>query len=145
MSWILHVSFCLSHLSLLWVINNSHCRHKKHVQAEVTGTSKSKSNTSAPSAERLDSTNNAAASASSEDLEAVTKRRKYETDMMERKAILEADPFGREVTPKTIVCNGCDKRIQLDRRSDYYPGLWVKHRDKCLTKPHVPPKVVQAF
>lgn len=97
---------------------------------------------SAPSADWLKASQKAAAS---ESVDMVKKRRKYETDMMERKAILEADPCGRDVTPKTIICNGCDKRIQLDRRSDYYPGLWVKHRDKCLAKAQLLPKVAQAF
>lgn len=73
----------------------------------------------------------------------MVKRQKYETDVMERKAILEADPCGRNVTPKTVVCNGCDTIIKLDRRGDYYPGLWVKHRDKCLAKGHLLRKVAQ--
>ncbi|KAF9457572.1 hypothetical protein BDZ94DRAFT_200101 [Collybia nuda] len=59
------------------------------------------------------------------------KRKKYATDMVERKMLLEADEWGREATAKSIVCQGCDKRIRLDKRNDYYPGLWTKHRDKC--------------
>ncbi|KAF9457784.1 hypothetical protein BDZ94DRAFT_1272401 [Collybia nuda] len=59
------------------------------------------------------------------------KRKKYKTDMAERKAALEADEWATDVTKTSIFCKGCEKRIKLDKRNLYYPGLWTKHRDKC--------------
>ena len=50
---------------------------------------------------------------------------------LERKALLEADPYAYKVRVHWIRCRGCDKDISLDKRSEYYPGLWIKHRRKC--------------
>lgn len=57
-----------------------------------------------------------------------SKRRKGEG---ERKEDLENDEYTDDVQPTSIRCCGCDKVICLDKRSRYYPGLWVKHRGKC--------------
>jgi hypothetical protein len=50
---------------------------------------------------------------------------------MERKALLEADPYAYKVRVHWVRCRGCDNDISLDKRSEYYPGLWIKHRRKC--------------
>jgi hypothetical protein len=57
-----------------------------------------------------------------------SKRRKREG---ERKEDLENDEYTGDVRPTSVRCRGCDKVICLDKRSRYYPGLWVKHRGKC--------------
>ena len=50
---------------------------------------------------------------------------------IERRAKLEADEWAGEVQPTSVKCLACERTIKLDRRSTYYPGLWIKHRDKC--------------
>jgi len=54
-----------------------------------------------------------------------------EQKAMERKALLEADPYAYKVRVHWVRCVGCDNDISLDKRSEYYPGLWIKHRRKC--------------
>lgn len=54
-----------------------------------------------------------------------------EQKAMERKALLEADPYAYKVRVHWVRCRGCDNDISLDKRSEYYPGLWIKHRRKC--------------
>lgn len=49
----------------------------------------------------------------------------------QRKRELEGDEFTADVTVTSVTCVGCGKQISLDKRSRYYPGLWVKHRNKC--------------
>lgn len=48
-----------------------------------------------------------------------------------RRWLIERDSWGRNATSKSVECRGCEKTIKLDKRSQYYPGLWLKHRDKC--------------
>jgi hypothetical protein len=48
-----------------------------------------------------------------------------------RKEELEGDEYTEDVQPTSVRCRGCQKAISLDKRSRYYPGLWVKHRGKC--------------
>ncbi|KAG2032558.1 hypothetical protein BDR03DRAFT_747402 [Suillus americanus] len=55
------------------------------------------------------------------------KRRKED----KRKQELENDEYTEDVQPTSVRCRGCQKAISLDKRSRYYPGLWVKHRGKC--------------
>ncbi|KAG1834645.1 hypothetical protein DFJ58DRAFT_710690, partial [Suillus subalutaceus] len=55
------------------------------------------------------------------------KRRKED----QRKQELENDEYTEDVQPTSVRCRGCQKAISLDKRSRYYPGLWVKHRSKC--------------
>ncbi|KAF8553013.1 hypothetical protein OG21DRAFT_1311714 [Imleria badia] len=50
----------------------------------------------------------------------------------QRKLELEQDEYAENITTKSVVCRGCHKEISLDKRSKYYPGLWLKHRSKCL-------------
>ncbi|KAG1851570.1 hypothetical protein DFJ58DRAFT_661520 [Suillus subalutaceus] len=57
-----------------------------------------------------------------------SKQRKKEG---ERKEELENDEYTQDVQPTSVWCRGCQKAISLDKRSRYYPGLWVKHRGKC--------------
>ncbi|KAG8221160.1 hypothetical protein J3R82DRAFT_2711 [Butyriboletus roseoflavus] len=49
----------------------------------------------------------------------------------QRKLELEQDEYAKNVTTKSVVCGGCHKEISLDKRSKYYPGLWLKHKGKC--------------
>ena len=51
--------------------------------------------------------------------------------MEQRKQQLEQDEYAKNVTTNSVVCAGCNKEISLDKRSKYYPGLWLKHRRKC--------------
>ncbi|KAG1872068.1 hypothetical protein C8R48DRAFT_696668 [Suillus tomentosus] len=57
-----------------------------------------------------------------------SKRRQTED---ERKEDLENDEYTDDVQPTSVRCRGCSKIICLDKRSRYYPGLWIKHRGKC--------------
>lgn len=52
-------------------------------------------------------------------------------DETERKALIESDVWAGEVTAISVECKGCGKTVSLDKRSMYYPGLWIKHRSKC--------------
>ncbi|KIJ65370.1 hypothetical protein HYDPIDRAFT_187193 [Hydnomerulius pinastri MD-312] len=56
--------------------------------------------------------------------------RKRKTEV-QRKLELEEDQYASNVTATSVVCLGCHKEISLDKRSRYYPGLWIKHRGKC--------------
>lgn len=49
----------------------------------------------------------------------------------QRRLELEQDEYAKNITTNSVVCGGCHKEISLDKRSKYYPGLWVKHRGKC--------------
>ncbi|KIJ21186.1 hypothetical protein PAXINDRAFT_96055 [Paxillus involutus ATCC 200175] len=49
----------------------------------------------------------------------------------QRKLELEEDEYTSDVTATSVICVGCHKPISLDKRSRYYPGLWLKHRGKC--------------
>lgn len=73
-------------------------------------------------AESVSSLNNTWISAGCE-----RKRRTLE----QRKSELEQDEYAKNITSKSVVCGGCHKEISLDKRSKYYPGLWLKHRGKC--------------
>jgi hypothetical protein len=57
-----------------------------------------------------------------------SKQRKSEA---QRKQELEDDEYTDDVRPTSVRCRGCDREISLDKRSRYYPGLWMKHRGKC--------------
>jgi hypothetical protein len=52
-------------------------------------------------------------------------------DETERKALIESDVWAGQVTAISVECKGCGKTVSLDKRSMYYPGLWIKHRSKC--------------
>ncbi|KAG7094424.1 hypothetical protein E1B28_008024 [Marasmius oreades] len=63
-----------------------------------------------------------------------TRKRRDTFDREEqRKAKLVNDPWSDKsrLTPKSVFCLGCMRNIKLDRRNDYYPGLWLKHRGLC--------------
>ncbi|KAF9261316.1 hypothetical protein L218DRAFT_502421 [Marasmius fiardii PR-910] len=63
-----------------------------------------------------------------------SRKRKDTFDREEiRKAKLENDPWSDKtrLTAKSVFCLGCRRDIKLDRRNDYYPGLWLKHRGLC--------------
>ncbi len=53
-------------------------------------------------------------------------------DESERKKKLEDDPWALEVTPISVRCGACTRLVSLDKRSRFYPGLWLKHREKCM-------------
>lgn len=59
------------------------------------------------------------------------KRKKNVMDKGSRRQLIESDPWARNTTSKSVECKGCGRTIKLDKRSDYYPGLWHKHRNKC--------------
>ncbi|KAF9489290.1 hypothetical protein BDN71DRAFT_1456296 [Pleurotus eryngii] len=59
-------------------------------------------------------------------------RKKNMMDETERKKKLEEDPWAVEVTPVSVRCGACTRLVSLDKRSRYYPGLWLKHREKCM-------------
>ncbi|KAF8064459.1 hypothetical protein FPV67DRAFT_223711 [Lyophyllum atratum] len=58
-------------------------------------------------------------------------RRKNMMDVEQRRQVLVADAWTQEVEAKQVRCRGCTRWIKLDQRSEYYPGLWDKHRDLC--------------
>ena len=58
-------------------------------------------------------------------------RKKNMMDKNERKALIENDIWAGKVTAISVGCRGCGKTVSLDKRSVYYPGLWIKHRRKC--------------
>ncbi|KAG2143744.1 uncharacterized protein EDB93DRAFT_1061347, partial [Suillus bovinus] len=57
--------------------------------------------------------------------------RKQRQTEAQRKQDLKDDEYTYNVRPISVMCRGCDKEISLDKRSRYYPGLWMKHRRKC--------------
>lgn len=59
-------------------------------------------------------------------------RRKNTMDERERKRMLEEDEWTGSVETHSVVCMGCKRKVSLDKRSRYYPGLWTKHRGKCM-------------
>lgn len=60
-----------------------------------------------------------------------TERRKNMMGEQERKEKLLSDEWTSNVMPQSVDCGACGKTISLDKRSRYYPGLWLKHRGKC--------------
>ncbi|KAF9457615.1 hypothetical protein BDZ94DRAFT_1272695 [Collybia nuda] len=58
-------------------------------------------------------------------------RKKNVMDKGTRRQLIERDAWANNATPKSVECKGCGRTIKLDKRSDYYPGLWHKHRNKC--------------
>ena len=59
--------------------------------------------------------------------------RKVCRNLPERKVLLETDPWTITETldPKHVQCAACGHKISLDRRRQYYPGLWLKHKARC--------------
>jgi hypothetical protein len=62
---------------------------------------------------------------------AIANRRKQHKKEFQRKQELEDDEYAVDVKPKSVKCRGCQRSLKLDKRSRYYPGLWLKHRKKC--------------
>ncbi|KAJ7204154.1 hypothetical protein GGX14DRAFT_569749 [Mycena pura] len=69
--------------------------------------------------------------ASSESASPAPRKKKSARTEAERIALLAADPWALRFDAATVVCRGCARAIRLDRRSRYYPGLWLKHRARC--------------
>ncbi|KAJ6505786.1 hypothetical protein C8R47DRAFT_1102420 [Mycena vitilis] len=65
---------------------------------------------------------------------AMNRKKKGARTEAQRRALLLADPWTHEVGPHHVVCGGCSHTISLDKRSRYYPGLWEKHRLRCVAK-----------
>ncbi|KAJ7114878.1 hypothetical protein C8R44DRAFT_855510 [Mycena epipterygia] len=63
---------------------------------------------------------------------APSKRKKTARTEAERKAVLDNDPWTLSVGFTDVVCRGCNRSIKLDGRCRYYPGLWNKHRERCV-------------
>ncbi|KAJ6468122.1 hypothetical protein C8R47DRAFT_1078409 [Mycena vitilis] len=63
-------------------------------------------------------------------LPTIKQKKKTAHTKAQRRASLEEDTWAQKVTPHSVVCRGCKRTIQLDARNEYYPGLWVKHRDQ---------------
>ncbi|KAJ7204156.1 hypothetical protein GGX14DRAFT_647686 [Mycena pura] len=72
----------------------------------------------------------AAASGTTSPAPAPRKKKSARTEA-ERIALLAADAWALRFDAATVVCRGCARAIALDRRSRYYPGLWLKHRARC--------------
>lgn len=62
------------------------------------------------------------------------KLKKNIMDWKIRKQTLEADPLLDAVEAKRVYCKLCKKWVKLDARNDYYPGLWIKHREHHRNK-----------
>ncbi|KAJ7134107.1 hypothetical protein C8R46DRAFT_1235293 [Mycena filopes] len=60
------------------------------------------------------------------------KAKKTARSEAQRRAHLNRDAWAKEVHPDKILCRGCKREIKLDGRSRYYPGLWEKHRLRCV-------------
>jgi hypothetical protein len=58
--------------------------------------------------------------------------KKHTMDEGIRKRSLENDDWSLDVTPTSVKCCACGRTVSLDKRSRYYPGLWLKHRGKCM-------------
>ncbi|KIK61868.1 hypothetical protein GYMLUDRAFT_557977 [Collybiopsis luxurians FD-317 M1] len=50
-----------------------------------------------------------------------------------RIAKLQADLWSdpSKLTAKSVYCLGCQKKVCLDKRFDYYPGFWETHKKRC--------------
>ncbi|KAF8656066.1 hypothetical protein AX16_002766 [Volvariella volvacea WC 439] len=59
-------------------------------------------------------------------------RKKNMMDERARKEKLENDEWAMKVEAKSVQCKGCKRVVSLDKRSRYYPGLWEKHKSKCM-------------
>jgi len=65
--------------------------------------------------------------------EVLVGKKKHLMSEKQRRELLEADEYCTAVTPTTVTCLGCKTTIKLDKRNRYYPGLWKKHREKCVS------------
>ncbi|KAF8873149.1 hypothetical protein BD779DRAFT_1477162 [Infundibulicybe gibba] len=59
------------------------------------------------------------------------KRTRKVMDKAARIDYLRKDRWTVGVMATTVQCAGCGKTVRLDGRSEYYPGLWDKHKGKC--------------
>ncbi|KAF7309073.1 hypothetical protein MKEN_01109000 [Mycena kentingensis (nom. inval.)] len=50
----------------------------------------------------------------------------------QRRMYMEEDRYCEDVGETSVVCRGCMKRVALDGRFRFYPGLWHKHRARCI-------------
>ncbi|KAJ7107146.1 hypothetical protein C8R43DRAFT_963193 [Mycena crocata] len=64
--------------------------------------------------------------------DAEPKPKKSSNTMEERIAALESDPMVYSFEETRVICGGCKRPIRMDGRSLYYPGLWIKHRGRCV-------------
>ncbi|KAG2749011.1 hypothetical protein P692DRAFT_201805410 [Suillus brevipes Sb2] len=49
----------------------------------------------------------------------------------QRKRDLEEDEYAETFTTRWVQCRGCHHTLKTDKRYNYYPGLWIKHRELC--------------
>ncbi|KAF8873144.1 hypothetical protein BD779DRAFT_1477158 [Infundibulicybe gibba] len=65
----------------------------------------------------------------------IAKRKRTRKTMKKeaRRDFLEKDRWTKSGTIQTtsVECKACGKTIQLDKRHEYYTGLWEKHRGTC--------------
>ncbi|KAF8054997.1 hypothetical protein FPV67DRAFT_1789441 [Lyophyllum atratum] len=51
---------------------------------------------------------------------------------IDRKALLDSDPWATNVQPTSVQCRGCNKTQRLDdRHGEYYGFNWKKHKRTC--------------
>jgi hypothetical protein len=48
-----------------------------------------------------------------------------------RKDILNEDEWTKDVGPHQVTCNGCKKKIKLDKQKRYATRPWDAHKEKC--------------
>ncbi|THU95050.1 hypothetical protein K435DRAFT_859977 [Dendrothele bispora CBS 962.96] len=58
----------------------------------------------------------------------VTQNHKH---VLERAWRLVNDPYIDGVSSRRVKCGGCGEYYALDRRREWYPSLWVKHKKLC--------------
>ncbi|KAK6975097.1 hypothetical protein R3P38DRAFT_3377867 [Favolaschia claudopus] len=65
---------------------------------------------------------------------ATYRKKKGARTLEQRVALLKADFWAQRFGKHFVQCRKCQKEIRLDKRSEYYPGLWQKHRGRCVDR-----------
>jgi hypothetical protein len=110
------------HLGTCPVKLNFHGSGPSHPPSEIYDTQNALSH---------NSIENVGADDSKHDKQFIAGHRKQKKNEARRKRELKDDEYTYSVRPTSVRCHGCKKKIRLDKRSRYYPGLWTKHRRKC--------------
>lgn len=113
-------------LTLTLFMSCSEAEEATHTDSEGTSPTVPCEDTPPPMAKRARAVTHSSAVAGS-----LRRIKKNVMDKGARRQLIESDSWARNATAKSVECRGCGRTIKLDKRSDYYPGLWHKHRNKC--------------
>ncbi|KAJ7610211.1 hypothetical protein FB45DRAFT_1066377 [Roridomyces roridus] len=114
----------------------THAESKEHLRRSTrsrtnslrASTSSSPSSSTSLTEDSIDLSTSSKATSSSTPTERTKKTARTQN---ERIAGFRKDEWVGLFDAKRVLCRGCGHTIKLDKRSDYYDGLWIKHCGRC--------------